>query len=73
MALVTADLFAVCLGQRDIEHQDEHGVSWNEGARPLGQTRERIRQSRPIDNTPSGADKAQDLHLRQTQVLHRSM
>jgi hypothetical protein len=23
-ALITADLFAVSLGQRDIEHQDEH-------------------------------------------------
>jgi hypothetical protein len=24
VALITADLFAVLLGQRDIEHQDEH-------------------------------------------------
>jgi hypothetical protein len=24
VALITADLFAALLGQRDIEHQDEH-------------------------------------------------
>jgi hypothetical protein len=27
VALITADLFAVLLGQRDIEHQNEHVVN----------------------------------------------
>ena len=64
MALITADLFAVLLGQRDIEHQDEHVDTSPLSPRPMDA------RSRPADSSIGTSAQAQG-HTRRIQRTSR--